>query len=179
MSNFVADLLCQEIQIAFYCDDEKEIEITGNSKRGRCFLHKSLLCAISPMLRTLLKEESNFVIIVPDVEEILLQKFCEMVYFGHLKLDNSEQLENVNQVLGNLFALFGIKSMFVQENVESQIEDTASEIEVAPSQEDDFTPQIIKSEFSYDCTMKEHMKIHREITPYFCDICGKRWEFGK
>ena len=189
MSNFVSDLLCQEIQNAFYCDDGKEIEIIVNSKSERCCLHKSLLCALSPLLRECLKEEANFVIILPDIEEVLLQRFCEMVYLGQLKLNDSEQLENVNQALENLFGLFGIKSTFVQENVGSHIEDTVSEVEVAPSQEEDFTPQIIKSELTYHCTVKgcvtshflthvalrKHVEMVHHTFTFACHFCNKRF----
>ena len=139
MSNFVSDLLCQEIQNAFYCDEEKEIEIIVGSKSVRCFIHKSLLCAISPLIReTVLKEDTNFVIILPDIEEVLLERFCEMVYFGQLRADEFEQLDNINRVLGNLFELLGIKSTFVQENVGSQIENTVSEIEMSQPQKEEF-----------------------------------------
>ena len=204
MSNFVSELLCQEIQNAFYCDDEKEIEIVVDSKSVRYFLHKSLLCAISPMIRdTVLKEDANFVIIVPEIEEVLLQRFCEMVYLGQLNLDDPGQLENINQALGDLFGLFGIKSTFVQETVGSQIEDDVSEIEVSQLQQEDFTPQITKSElthvalrkhvemvhhtFTFAChlcnkryrhkfTLREHLKIHQETKPHFCNICGKKFK---
>ena len=193
MSNFVSHLLCQEIQNAFYCDDGKEIEIIVNSKSERCFLHKPLLCALSPLLRECLKEDDNFVIILPDIEEVLLQRFCEMVYLGQLKLDDSEQLENVYQALENLFGLFGIKSTFVQENLgsPSHIEDNVSEIEVAPSQEEYFTPQIIKSELTYHCTIKgctsatshflthvalrKHVEMVHHTFTFACHICNKRF----
>ena len=110
MSNFVANLLSEELRKSFYSND-KDIEIIC-SKDNSCNIHKSVLCAISPFLSSIIgNEEEDVKIILPDYyyDPTILDQLFKMIYFGEIALVDLEQSEYVRNELLELCQMLGIE----------------------------------------------------------------------
>ena len=110
MSNFVANLLSEELRKSFYSND-KDIEMIC-SKNNSCNIHKSVLCAISPFLSSIIgNEEEDVKIILPDYyyDPTILDQLFKMIYFGEIALVDLEQSEYVRNELLELCQMLGIE----------------------------------------------------------------------
>ena len=110
MSNFVANLLSEELRTSFYSND-KEVEIIC-SKDNSCNIHKSVLCAISPFLCSIIGVDEDVKIILPDYnnDPTILDQLFKMIYFGEIILeDDFGQSEYVHNELSELSQMLGIE----------------------------------------------------------------------
>ena len=109
MSNFVANLLSEELRKSFYSND-KDIGIIC-SKDNSCNIHKSVLCAISPFLSSIIGNEENVKIMLPDYyyDSTILDQLFKMIYFGEIALVDLEQSEYVRNELLELCQMLGIE----------------------------------------------------------------------
>ena len=67
MSNFVANLLSEELRASFY-SNSKDVEIIC-SKDNSCNIHKAVLCAVSPFLGSIFGDDEDVKIILPDIKD--------------------------------------------------------------------------------------------------------------
>ena len=109
MSNFVAKLLCEEIQASFNSFD-KDIEVIC-SQNARYYIHRSVLCALSPMIRSTLNEgiENEITLLLPDHESIFFEHFCRLMYFGEINQEQLFQSEHLHAELMEICRLLGIE----------------------------------------------------------------------
>ena len=107
MSNFVANLLSEELRASFY-SNSKDVEIIC-SKDNSCNIHKAVLCAISPFLSSICGDDEYVKIILPDYNPTVLDQLLQMIYFGEIALEDFEQSEYVHNELSELIQMLGIE----------------------------------------------------------------------
>ena len=118
MSNFVANLLSEELRASFY-SNSKDVEITC-SKDNSCNIHKAVLCAVSPFLGSIFGDDEDVKIILPDCNLSVLDQFLKMIYFGEIAMEDFEQSEYLHNELLELSQLLGIEMDLAKIRTESK-----------------------------------------------------------
>ena len=118
MSNFVANLLSEELRASFY-SNSKDVEIIC-SKDNSCNIHKAVLCAVSPFLGSIFGDDEDVKIILPDYSPTVLDQLLQMIYFGEIAQEDFEQSENLHNELLELSQMLGIEMDLAKIQTESK-----------------------------------------------------------
>ena len=118
MSNFVANLLSDELRASFY-SNSKDVEIIC-FKDNSCNIHKVVLCAISPFLSSICGDDEYVKIILPDYNPTVLDQLLQMIYFGEIALEDFEQSEHLHNELLELSQMLGIEMDLAKIQTESK-----------------------------------------------------------